>query len=272
VYDGAGHLIGQYDGAGAAQQETVWLGGLPVATLQAGTAYYIAPDHLGSPHQITDGAKNVVWFWDHDPFGNGAPTGTLTYSLRFPGQFYDPLTGLNYNGFRNYDPATGRYIESDPIGLEGGVNTYSYVGANPLSHKDARGLCIEDLCIVETLILSTSIYASLPPGSANAPGVDEPLVNSPSLLPSIAGSVIGPYGGPPAAAFVRGLGGSGLQCLAADKVGEKIAETLAANITENLITPREDNNRISLPLRPYDIPLGDGFYYTDLQSAFGVEQ
>jgi RHS repeat-associated protein len=140
VYDGAGHLIGQYDGNGAAQQETVWLADLPVATIQAGTAYYTAPDHLGAPHQITDASQNVVWFWDHDPFGNGAPTGTLTYALRFPGQFYDPITGLYYNGFRDYDPATGRYIESDPIGLWGGVNTYAYVGGNPLASVDRYGL------------------------------------------------------------------------------------------------------------------------------------
>ena len=143
LYDEAGHLIGQYDGTGAAQQETVWLDNLPVATIQAGVAYYIAPDHLGAPHQITDSGKNVVWFWDHDPFGNGAPTGTLTYSLRFPGQFYDPLTGLYNNGFRDYDSATGRYIESDPIGLAGGINTYAYVVENPLSGSDPFGqFCI----------------------------------------------------------------------------------------------------------------------------------
>ena len=113
---------------------------MPVATIQAGTAYYIAPDYLGAPHQITDPSQKVVWFWDHDPFGATAPTGTLTYALRFPGQFYDPLTGLNYNGFRDYDPATGRYIESDPIGLAGGVNTYGYVGGNPMSLTDGFGL------------------------------------------------------------------------------------------------------------------------------------
>ena len=139
VYDGARHLIGQYDGSGVVQQETVWLGDLPVATIQAGTAYYIAPDHLGAPHQVTDGTKSVVWFWDHDPFGTAAPTGTLTYSLRFPGQFYDPLTGLSYNGFRDYDSATGRYVESDPIGLAGGVNTYGYVGGNPAGEIDPTG-------------------------------------------------------------------------------------------------------------------------------------
>jgi len=49
-------------------------------------------------------------------------------------------TGLSYNYFRDYNPQTGRYIESDPIGLAGGINTYSYVGGNPLSGTDALGL------------------------------------------------------------------------------------------------------------------------------------
>jgi RHS repeat-associated protein len=81
-----------------------------------------------------------VWQWDHDPFGNGLPTGTFSYNLRFPGQFYDRNTRLHYNYFRDYDPRTGRYIESDPIGLGGGINTYHYVGGNPLRNIDPKGL------------------------------------------------------------------------------------------------------------------------------------
>lgn len=140
VYGEAGHLLGSYDGTGVALDETVWLGNLPVTTMQSSGLYAISPDHLGAPHQIINAAQQVVWFWDHDPFGNGTPTGSLTYNLRFPGQFYDGTTGLYYNYFRDYDPKTGRYIESDPIGLAGGINTYAYVGGNPLSHFDLSGL------------------------------------------------------------------------------------------------------------------------------------
>lgn len=140
VYDEAGHLIGTYDGKGAAIEETVWLGELPVAVVNPAGHFFIAPDHLGSPHQITNQAGQVVWLWDHDPFGNGQPSGTFTYGLRFPGQRYDAAAGTHYNYFRDYDPRTGRYVESDPIGLRGGINTYAYSLSNPISYVDAMGL------------------------------------------------------------------------------------------------------------------------------------
>jgi RHS repeat-associated protein len=57
-----------------------------------------------------------------------------------PGQYYDVETGFNYNNFRDYDPATGRYLESDPVGLSAGIGTYSDVAENPLSSTDPEGL------------------------------------------------------------------------------------------------------------------------------------
>lgn len=142
AYDEAGHLIGQYGSTGGAVAETVWLGDSPVAVLQPAGQFYVAPDHLGAPHQITNSSAQVVWLWDHDPFGNGDPvvTGGFSYSLRFPGQFYDARARLHYNYFRDYDPRTGRYIESDPIGLAGGINTYGYVLQNPIIYTDVSGL------------------------------------------------------------------------------------------------------------------------------------
>jgi RHS repeat-associated protein len=146
VYDEAGQLIGEYDGLGNVIQETVWFNGAPVAVLTGSNAYYVHTDHLGTPRSITDG-NTVIWRWESDPFGTTAaqedPDGDLTdftYNLRFPGQYYDGETGLHYNYFRDYDPSTGRYIQSDPIGLFAELNPYSYVGQSPLDYDDRYGL------------------------------------------------------------------------------------------------------------------------------------
>jgi uncharacterized protein RhaS with RHS repeats len=73
VYDSAGHLIGEYDDKGNAIEETVWLGDLPVVTVDASGPHYINSDHLGSPHIITDSANHVLWTWAHAPFGDTQP-------------------------------------------------------------------------------------------------------------------------------------------------------------------------------------------------------
>jgi RHS repeat-associated protein len=142
VYGLSGGLLGQYNASGAAAEEIVWLGDLPVGTIQGGAAYHIAPDHLGAPHQIVNSANGQVWFWNHDPFGNGAPTAAAGFAhrLRFPGQIYDAETGLHSNGHRDYDPRLGRYVESDPIGLAGGINTYAYARNDPVNSIDPLGL------------------------------------------------------------------------------------------------------------------------------------
>ena len=93
---------------------------------QTGSVGYVTADQLNTPRAVTDQNAALEWSWTSDPFGNSQPTGSLTYNLRFPGQYYDAETGHNYNYFRDYDPGTGRYIESDPIGLAAGVNTYAY--------------------------------------------------------------------------------------------------------------------------------------------------
>jgi RHS repeat-associated protein len=108
-------------------------------------AYHIAPDHLGAPYKIVNPANAQVWFWDHDPFGNGAPTAAAGFwhRLRFPGQVYDSESKLHSNGQRDYDPRLGRYVESDPIGLEGGINTYAYANNNPVNSVDPSGAVAE---------------------------------------------------------------------------------------------------------------------------------
>lgn len=106
------------------------------------TLYYYHNDHLGTPQAMTDENQTVVWQADYLPFGRayGVSTALIENNLRFPGQYYDAESGLHYNYFRDYDPSMGRYIQSDPIGLGGGINTYGYVGGNPIRYTDPFGL------------------------------------------------------------------------------------------------------------------------------------
>lgn len=112
---------------------------LPV---NAGKLYYIHNDHLGTPKKLTDQNGTVIWSASHDPFGKGTvdASSTIEFNLRFPGQYYDAETNLHYNYYRTYDPETGRYLTSDPIGLRGGLNIYRYAGENPVNLVDPLGL------------------------------------------------------------------------------------------------------------------------------------
>jgi RHS repeat-associated protein len=157
VYDEQGRLLGEYDSNGKALQETVYLNNTPVVVLTGApenvapaveNVHYVYSDHLDAPRVLVRASDNkIVWRWDNaDPFGMAPPDdnpnglGGFTFNLRFPGQYFDKETNLHYNYFRDYDPSTGRYIESDPIGLDGGINTYVYVGGNPISFSDPTGL------------------------------------------------------------------------------------------------------------------------------------
>ncbi len=126
-----------------------------IACTPTGVAFYwIVTDHIGKPIAMTDtptsGDPVVVWKASYAPFGEATedldPDGdskNIRMPVRFPGQFWDFLTGYHYNFFRDYDPQTGRYLEADPIGQGGGYNLYAYVVGNPLNLKDPLGLIWE---------------------------------------------------------------------------------------------------------------------------------
>ena len=110
---------------------------------------YLHVDDLNTPRVGTDANGTIDWQWDSDAFGSLLPEedpdgdGVDTViNLRFAGQYYDAETGLHYNLNRFYDPSTGRYITSDPIGLWAGLNTYGYVSSNPLRFIDTQALTI----------------------------------------------------------------------------------------------------------------------------------
>jgi RHS repeat-associated protein len=103
---------------------------------------FILTDQLGQPQKLTDASKAVVWDRVATPYGETISLtnlGGIDQPLRFPGQQLDPTTSLAYNYYRDYDASLGRYIQSDPIGLGGGLNTYAYVGGNPITRRDRYG-------------------------------------------------------------------------------------------------------------------------------------
>ena len=152
VFDESGRWIGDYDANGQAVQQAIWLGDLPVGLARNAGAKldYVEADALGTPRVVIDPGRDVaVWRWDltGEAFGEDSPNEdpdgdntAFVLDMRYPGQQYDSATGFNYNYFRDYDPTTGRYSQSDPIGLNGGISTYGFVGGNPMTRIDPFGL------------------------------------------------------------------------------------------------------------------------------------
>ncbi|QQS12097.1 MAG: RHS repeat protein [Rhodospirillales bacterium] len=146
VYDQEGMLLAEIDVSGATFREHIAMDGMPLAVVvtTAGTPaiFWVHADRLGTAQKMTDATGAVVWDLHTAPFGELATltaTAPASNDNRFPGQIADPETGYSYNLFRDYDPRIGRYVQSDPIGLLGGMNTYAYVGGNPLSYIDPTG-------------------------------------------------------------------------------------------------------------------------------------
>ena len=148
IYSESGALLGNYDLCAATDEDVVYLDSTPIARVKDGVVFPLEADHLGSPRVLQDAAgSSAVWSWNllsnsttgSNAFGEQAPTGSVTdFNLRFPGQYSDG-NGLSYNYFRDYESGTGRYVESDPIGLRGGINTFGYVYASPLIMFDDEG-------------------------------------------------------------------------------------------------------------------------------------
>ncbi len=164
---GQWNLLGTYEFAGGAEYVELSSGDrkkiaadairfteVPSGGGATGGTYFIHTDQLGTPRQVSDDQQTIVWRWDSAPFGDSAadedPDGDLTkftLNLRFPGQYFDAESGLYYNYFRTYDPTIGRYIESDPVGLNGGLNIFGYVNGSPMGYSDPLGLCkVEASC------------------------------------------------------------------------------------------------------------------------------
>ncbi|SDN35727.1 Ig-like domain repeat protein [Polaromonas sp. JS666] len=157
VFGDSGKLLGEYDANGTPIYETIYLG-VPVGVVkQTGAAtagdiainlYNVSTDQIGAPRIVTrQNDEAIVWRWDSaEAFGATAPDqnpsslGIFSFNQRLPGQVFDAESGLFQNWNREYNPRIGRYMQSDPIGLKGGINTFAYVAGNPLGFSDPLGL------------------------------------------------------------------------------------------------------------------------------------
>jgi RHS repeat-associated protein len=135
--DVRGALMAEYNGVWV---DYVRLNGRLIGRMSGGQAYAVHVDQVGRPEEVTDSSRAVVWRAENYPFNQNVTLANITLNLGFPGQYYDAETRTWNNGYRDYISKFGRYLESDPVGLAGGVNTYAYVGGNPLSRVDPYGL------------------------------------------------------------------------------------------------------------------------------------
>ncbi|HEX7221244.1 MAG TPA: RHS repeat-associated core domain-containing protein [Burkholderiales bacterium] len=134
------------------QESVEWFGvqstSVPVTVGALDTSVnFIHTDHLDTPRLVANSSGTAVWKWgQQEPFGvnpadeNPSGLGSFEFNLRFPGQYADKETNLAQNWMREFDPGTGRYIQSDPLGLDGGINTYAYVGSYSIGATDPTGL------------------------------------------------------------------------------------------------------------------------------------
>jgi hypothetical protein len=143
------NLIAEYSATGQRTKRYAYIPNRHAALQieDANGIYNVHTNHLDTPTQLTDATQKIVWQANYQAFGNtqinqdpDANGKSIVYNQRFPGQYADAETGLYYNFYRDYDPGTGRYLQSDPIGLNGGINLYAYVAGNPLYWIDPRGL------------------------------------------------------------------------------------------------------------------------------------
>ncbi|WP_345552423.1 RHS repeat-associated core domain-containing protein [Microbulbifer aestuariivivens] len=218
-YDAGGHLIKEYH----FKPGMPWMTEPLFQRVASGEVYYYQNDHLGTPQRMVDKSGAVVWEARYEAFGKAEVlVEVVGNALRFPGQYFDRESGLHHNYMRDLDPMSGRYLQRDPIGFEGGLNFYLYVNASPFKYIDPYGLCLGPVTIA---VISGAVGGAITGAQAGLVG---------AIIGGVAGGVTSGVaehrgGGVPngtAAGAVAGLA-SGLR---SGSVGGAVASTVGGAI------------------------------------------
>ncbi|MEO0461381.1 MAG: RHS repeat-associated core domain-containing protein, partial [Myxococcota bacterium] len=168
-YSLGGALLGESGTDGA--RDYIWVAGELIGVVDdAGAAYHLTTDHLGSPRRAFDASSELAWGVDMEAFGRAHPRAdAIQIPIRFPGQYEDAETGLHYNWNRFYNPTTGRYLAEDPLVSElpgFGESVYGYARNNPALYTDPDGRC--PICIAAGIIVAEAIADLLVVGGTAA--------------------------------------------------------------------------------------------------------
>jgi len=202
----------------------------PVAQVDQSGTTSLHSDHLYTPRLGTNELQSTVWQWESEVFGNAEPQVEATeVNLRFLGQYRDEESRLYYNWNRYYDPETGRYVTSDPIGLNGGMNTYGYAMVNPNIYTDPTGEVVPALvaCALNPVCaraVRAGVGALIGGLSAFAAAVNDPCFNGDLLDVAGSGAFVGGL-----SSFVPGAGGLAGATLRGGLAGGNAAGQLFVN-------------------------------------------